>query len=543
MVMQESVMNRGSSPNDIINFPYIDYIVKAYSPRAQFDVKKYKFIQMDLFRQALTHPSMCNNESDPNYQRIEYLGDAIFHLIVSEYEFKRYEDENKGFLTKLRIKLERGESMTQLTHILKLNFYIQYRNISLNDDILEDVFEAFVGAFYLNFGITHTRTFIISLLETHKDFAMLIAIEDNYKDLLLQYFHKMKYSFPKYIEGSDEKGRYISIVKNPFGKILGQGVSRTKLKAEQLASKHALIKVGVIIGDEEIDPDWINRIDLLTDSKNIKKQKIDDKEKMSVYNPNNKLMKRSDITEILSMYNIEFPKNVKPNYKIFNEAMTHKSYLKRKGLTEKDKKCAKNAVQLQSKSNERLQFFGDAVIHFVIGELLYQRYPDRDEGFMTRLRCKLENAKSLFYLGKQIGIDKYILLSQNIDVLYDNRNNINIVKGALEAFIGALYFELGLTVAREFMLEVIRIELDIDQIAEKETNYKEVIAHIYKRNGWGNVIYEKLDQTGPDHKTVFTMGLMFRDQLMTKGTDNSKKGAEQIAAKKMHALLLRQKII
>ena len=84
--------------------------------------------------------------------------------------------------------------------------------------------------------------------------------------------------------------------------------------------------------------------------------------------------------------------------------MTHRSYLVRKKLTSEDKLTAKNAVKLQKKSNERLQFLGDAVIHFVIGEYLYHKYPKADEGFLTRLRCKLENRESLFYLAKQTGI-------------------------------------------------------------------------------------------------------------------------------------------
>jgi dsRNA-specific ribonuclease len=272
----------------------------------------------------------------------------------------------------------------------------------------------------------------------------------------------------------------------------------------------------------------------LTDSKEELKVKKADENKLSVYNPNNKLMKHTDIKEILGTYNVSVPSGIKPNYKIFHEAMTHKSYLKRKNLTPEDKKCAKGAVPLQKNSNERLQFLGDSIIHFIIGEHLYRHYEKCDEGFMTRLRCKLENGEALFYLAKQVGIDEYILLSQNIDVLYGNRNNINIVGGGLESFVGALYLTFGLGIAREFMLEVLRIELDIDKIAENETNYKEIISQMYIKNGWGNAPYKILKKEGPDHKSIFTMGLFLNGKLMTQGTANSKKAAEQIAAKKFY---------
>ena len=528
-------------PNDIINYAFIDYIIRSYVPSIQTENKK---IKMGLFRQAMTHSSMVANKSIATYERLEYLGDAIFHMIITEYIYERYDDEGIGFLTKLRIKLERGDSMAELTNILETNRYIQYADIYLNDHILEDVFESFIGAFYLNFGIGSTRAFIIELLERHKDFASLNAYEDNYKDMLLQYFHKMKWGHPKYIEdttATKTTGYFVSIVKNPFGETLGVGTAKSKKKSEQIASKKSLEKLGINFNDE-LGLDWINKIEstINTDAgaktKNQKKIPDDDENKLSVYNPNNKLMKKTDICKILQLYDVPYPTDIMPSYKIFYEAMTHKSYLKRKNLTAKDKKCAKNAVSLQKKSNERLQFLGDAIIHFIIGEHLYNKYPHRDEGFMTRLRCKLENRDSLFYLSKQVGIDSYLLLSQTIDVLH-GRNNVNIIGGGLEAFVGAVYLELGLRPAREFVLEVIRTELDINQIAENETNYKEIISQIYVKNKWGYPVYKILKEEGPDHAKIFTMGLYFDGKLMTKGRAASKRKAEQIASKKMCALL------
>jgi dsRNA-specific ribonuclease len=100
--------------------------------------------------------------------------------------------------------------------------------------------------------------------------------------------------------------------------------------------------------------------------------------------------------------------------------------------------------------------------------------------------------------------------------------------------------ELGLITAREFMLEVIRIELDVDKIAENITNYKEIIAQIFIRNGWGTRPYKIISTSGPDHKKVFTVGLYLNGKLMTQGTAGSKKAAEQKAARLFYLSLQKQ---
>jgi len=490
---------------------------------------------MNIFKEAMLHVSTKYEEYHRTYERLEYLGDAIFHMIITDYFYHRYDEENEGFLTRLRIRLERGDSMAELTKILELEPYIQVSDISLNDHILEDIFEAFIGAFYLNFGMKYTKLFVIKLIEKHKNLSELISHDDNYKDLLLRYFHQMKWGHPIYEEGSKEDftnksiGKFISIVKNPFGKKIGKGIANSKKKAEQLASEKALVTLGVIVNGE-IDPDWLEKIERV--EKEEKEKEKTDKKPMSVFNPNNKLMKRIDIKDLLSVYNIVIPKITELNIRVFYEAMTHRSYLIRKKLSNEDKIASKNAVKLQKKSNERLQFLGDAIIHFVIGESLYHKYPKADEGFLTRLRCKLENRESLFYLAKQTDIGSYLLVSQNIEVLH-GRNNINIIGGGFEAFTGALYLEIGLPIAKQFVLEVIRIELDIVKIAENETNYKDLILQLYNRNHWGRPEYRVIKEEGPDHCKIFTMGIYLHGKLMGQGRAPSKKKAEQIASKKM----------
>ena len=528
--------------NNVINYPFIDYIIKTYVPEIQLDVEKHKKINMNIFKEAMLHVSTKYKDNDKTYERLEYLGDAFFHLAITDYLYKRYDDEAEGFLTRLRIRIERGDSMAELTKDLELVPYIQIYGISLNDHILEDVFEAFLGAFYLNFNANYTKEFVIKIVEKHKNLAELISHDDNYKDLLLRYFHQMKWGHPLYEEGprSNYNKRFVSIVKNPFGKILGNGIANNKRKAEQLASEKALVTLGVIVNGE-IDLFWGDKIEKVEKEVEKEKEKTD-KKPMSVYNPDNVLIKKADVRKILSMYNVVIPKNININIRLFYEAMTHRSYLIRNKITTEDKISAKSCVKLQKKSNERLQFLGDAIIHFVIAEFLYHKYPNSDEGFLTRLRCKLENRESLFYLAKQTNIGSYLLVSQNIEVLH-GRTNVNIIGGGFESFIGAVYLEIGFPTVKQFILEVIRIELDINQIAENETNYKDLILQLYNKNYWGHPEYRKIKEEGPDHCKVFTMGIYLNGKLMNQGTARSKKKAEQIASKEMYQQLTGKELL
>ena len=528
------------TPPNVINYPFIDYIIKVYVPELQFESNNRR-INMSLFREAMMHPSAAIYPEDKTYQRLEYLGDTVFHLAVTEYLYKRYDDQPEGFLTRLRIRIERGDSMVELAYCLELINYIQIR-VRLNDHYIEDVFEAFIGAFYLNFGMKHSKTFIVNLIEKHKDLSAMIYYDDNYKDLLLRYFHQKKWGHPVYIE---EKigGNFISTIKNPYMKIIGTGKGNTKKKAEQLASKQALMKLKVIVNGV-IDQDWMNKIDRVEEKEivQLEKEIALDKKPLPLFNSTNKLITLTNIKEILTTYDISLPKSSKLNLKLFREATTHKSYVARKNKeitktinTAKTKNivAGQAKVKLQKKSNERLQFLGDAVIHFVIGEMLYGKYPQCDEGFLTRLRCKLENRDSLFYLAKRSGIDAYILVSQHIEMLH-GRNNVNIIGGGFEAFNGALYLDVGLQLVRDLINSVIKYELKIDEIAASETNYKELVMQFFNKNHLGYPEYKVIREEGPDNAKIFTMGIYYKNKLYGQGTARSKKKASQIAAKKMY---------
>jgi dsRNA-specific ribonuclease len=210
---------------------------------------------------------------DKSYERLEFLGDSIIHYILAEYFYNRYDQEDEGFMTKLRTKIESSETLATFCKIIKLSDYIIIsRYIEKNDgrtnnlSILEDTFEAFIGALHLDSpdGLNACRSLIIYLIENHINLADLLCNETNYKALLSQYCHKKKWADPIYgilsVNGPDNNKQYTVYVKRRYKKhedgcIVGTGIGSSKKRAEQEAAKEALIKFGEINTKEECDED------------------------------------------------------------------------------------------------------------------------------------------------------------------------------------------------------------------------------------------------------------------------------------------------
>lgn len=208
-----------------------------------------------------------------SYEVLEFLGDAVIHAVIAEYLYLRYPNKDPGFLTKLRTKIEKGDTLNMLSRSLGFHEYaIIARNIELaggrenNVNIMEDIFEAFIGALKLETNFEICQKFIINLIDTKVDFADLINTEDNYKELLMQYYHKNGYkTTPTYALintfdeklGRGDKKKFEMIAKNPDGKIIGKGIAVSKTHAAQIAAREALIKLGQInLNSTESDDEY-----------------------------------------------------------------------------------------------------------------------------------------------------------------------------------------------------------------------------------------------------------------------------------------------
>lgn len=251
------------------------------------------------------------------------------------------------------------------------------------------------------------------------------------------------------------------------------------------------------------------------------------------------------INSIFSKYNVNY--SIK-SLSYFQNAMVHTSYLKRDPeywSSMKTKNTNQNldkipdptlAIPLQTESNERLEFLGDSVLKLVIAQYLFQRYPNENEGFMTKLRTKLENGDTLSILGKIIGLDKYVLISRYIEKNNGRVNNFQIIEDAFEAFIGALLLDGSFDICNTFIRNLIESKIDFSNLLKEETNYKDELLRVFHKYRWQDPTYHVQNINGPENKRVFTMFIKKRvlksdnGVVLASGWGYSKKRAEQDAA-------------
>ena len=166
------------------------------------------------------------------------------------------------------------------------------------------------------------------------------------------------------------------------------------------------------------------------------------------YNINNVFITENDIIKILDKYNVKIDKV--NHLKYFKTAFVHKSYCNKNIIPEDVLKKSKyelgnpnDLIELQNKSYERLEYFGDRVIKLTVSMYLFHRYPDENEGFMTRLQTKLEDKNNLAAMSKNIGLGKFFIISKHIEQL-NGRQLDRIHEDVFEAFLGALFLSNGL---------------------------------------------------------------------------------------------------
>ena len=216
----------------------------------KYNVKIEKINNINIYSEAFNHPSKQQENND--YERLEFLGDVVFKLILSNYLYERYEDANEGFLTKLKIKIENKKSLSNLNKILGINKHlIMSENLNMNDGknnnkILEDSFESFIGALYIDLDFEICKKFVYALLNSEINFANLIYYDDNYKDQILRYYHEQKWNSPKYKLLESENKMFVIAILDNDGNEFEYGKGKTKKYAEQMASKNALLKLNVI---------------------------------------------------------------------------------------------------------------------------------------------------------------------------------------------------------------------------------------------------------------------------------------------------------
>lgn len=188
-----------------------------------------------------------------------------------------------------------------------------------------------------------------------------------------------------------------------------------------------------------------------------------------------------------------------------------------------------------SRSNERMEFLGDAVLDFVVGEAIFRRFPDMPEGRMTELRAAAVCEKALAEFAAQIKLNEYIMLGRGEEQAHGERRP-SILSDAFEAVVAAVYLDGGMEAAGNFVLPFVSAYL----VEKKDTgakDYKTVLQEIVQRNKGEQLSYELLEESGPAHDKTFTIAVMLNSNVIGKGSGHSKKEAAQAAAKEALGLM------
>lgn len=205
------------------------------------------------------------------------------------------------------------------------------------------------------------------------------------------------------------------------------------------------------------------------------------------------------------------------NTAYFDTALRHRSVLRRRADT-------------RIVSNERLEFLGDAVLGFVVADYLYRRFRGENEGFLTRLRAKLVNGQALATAARSLGLGEYVQMSDNM-VQKGGRDNASILADAMEAVMGALYLDLGMDPARDFIHRVMLDDVNLSRLAKKKDNYKSLLLEYVQSIGDEQPRYELVSEDGPGHSRNFTVDVYVGDRNLGRGSAGNKKSAEQRAAR------------
>jgi ribonuclease III len=295
MSMTSGSINAKNSIN-----PYNNKNVLLSKNDVQNLLKKYGIFQninnLSYYQEAMTHPSYsipyikevierdnvvlvspqdgCPPLQHKSYETLEFLGDAVIELVITNYLFRRYPRESEGFLSRMRVSLVNRVALAHLCRILKLSkFMLLSKTMDTKEDArikeayLEDIFEAFIGAIFLDFnkdkhgamasfhsgmGFQIAEKFLIAVLEDEKteiDITDLILDDGNYKGKIVKYFKKIYKTSITFktinMDGTSGDREYIVyLYRDDTKEKVSEGTGKDNKQAQHSAAKNALVKLG-----------------------------------------------------------------------------------------------------------------------------------------------------------------------------------------------------------------------------------------------------------------------------------------------------------
>ncbi len=204
-----------------------------------------------VFKTAFYHKSMSiETPNKPTNERLEYLGDAILSTVVAEYLFKKYPNKDEGFLTKMRSKIVKRNTLNEIADNMGIDVILsEYSMGKMSSAMLGNALEAVIGAIYIEFGYTKTRNYVVKhILKSYLDFEELEQKDDNHKSILLEWCqkHGKDVHFMTISKVKVDKRDYFKVAVLIAGDEISIAEDFNKKSAEQIAAGIAIDKLNII---------------------------------------------------------------------------------------------------------------------------------------------------------------------------------------------------------------------------------------------------------------------------------------------------------
>lgn len=200
---------------------------------------------------------------------------------------------------------------------------------------------------------------------------------------------------------------------------------------------------------------------------------------------------------------------------LLKRALTHRSYFNEN----------KDAVE----DNERLEFLGDSILNFVVAEWLYNRFPEKQEGFLTKIRSALVHTKQLATFAREIELGDALLLGKGEDQA-GGRDRDAILCDAFEALVAAIYLGTDMDTVKAFVFPFVEAQAGVIVKNHSEIDVKSRLQEWAQSQGFPSPIYQLISAQGPDHSKTFEVGVWINNQHMASGKGPNKQAAEKAAA-------------
>jgi len=208
------------------------------------------------------------------------------------------------------------------------------------------------------------------------------------------------------------------------------------------------------------------------------------------------------------------PENVRTSTRI-RRALTHRSFL--------------NENRHALEDNERLEFLGDSILNFLVADWLYQHFPEKKEGFLTKIRSALVHTQQLASFARSIELGPALHLGKG-EAQAGGRDRDAILCNAFEAVIAGIYLESDLETVRNFVIPMMEKQSAVVVSEHSEEDPKSRLQELIQAEGIVTPVYQLVSESGPDHAKVFVVSVIINEVEYAQGEGRSKQAAEKEAA-------------